>query len=472
MQREKRTKIVATLGPVSDSEPIIKKLITAGVNVFRFNMKHATHEWHHERIDRVQKVADAMHKHIGILIDLQGPEIRIETREHQDITVLPNEPTEIVTSFTSSPVGLCVPHDVFCKVLKPKDIILIDDGRIELKVLESYPNRVVVQSDEKVVISHRKGVNLPGKKIDMPSLIDDDLKKLDMAGKAKVDFVALSFSRTKKDIDILRKEMEKRKMYSKIIAKIESQEAIDNIDELIDHADGVMVARGDLGIEVPIEQLAYLQKIIVQKCRVMHKPVIVATEMLQSMVENSRPTRAEATDVANAVLGGADAVMLSGETAFGKFPIKAVKAMSKIAKFSEDKTELLDIDLLNPTNNAELIVHAASAMIDSPHHPNIDSIVVFTETGYTAQIVSAFRPNMPIIAITRDEQVVEFLSLSYGVYAFRQNFPRGVFHLPKIIIQQLKKRNILHKNEQILVIHGQHWQRSGETNALAILRVE
>ncbi|KKP29270.1 MAG: Pyruvate kinase [Candidatus Nomurabacteria bacterium GW2011_GWF1_31_48] len=296
------TKIVATIGPASDTEEIIEHLIEAGVNVFRFNTKHGTTQWHEERIKRVQQIANKLGKDIGILMDLQGPEIRLETFDKKPIFVERGETLKITVEPTEKFKSICIPRKEVFEALNKGDQILIDDGSIELKVTSVSESLIEAVTEDPGEIGHRKGVNFPGVRVDLPSLIKDDLEKLSMAGVNKVDFVALSFCRTKMDVENLRKELEKRKMKSMVVAKIESREALDNIDEIIEAADGIMVARGDLGVEVPIEELAYWQKKIIEKCRVRNKPVITATQMLQSMIENLRPTRAEATDVANAVL--------------------------------------------------------------------------------------------------------------------------------------------------------------------------
>ncbi|MGI5827412.1 MAG: pyruvate kinase [Patescibacteria group bacterium] len=464
----KQTKIVATLGPASDNPETVKQLIESGVNVFRFNMKHADIAWHHERINMVQKVADEMRVSVGILIDLQGPEIRIETRDHQDVPIKQGERVVFADTLAED-VNVCIPHDVVFGTLKVGDTILVADGFLEFAVVEVRDHSVVVEAQGNYVIKHRKGVNLPGKKIDLPSLIEDDLRKLDMAGKAKVDIVALSFSRTKKDIQILRQEMEKRHIDALIMAKIESQEAIDHLDELIQTSDAIMVARGDLGIEVPIEQLAYWQKHIITECRKYNKPVITATQMLESMIENPRPTRAEAVDVANAVFDGTDAVMLSAESASGKYPVKAVQHMARIAEYTEKKSRIKCKDHAQDVTG--LIIHAAESMLDTENHPKVDGAVVFTETGYTARVLSACRPKFPIIAVSRSQKTVEKLTLSYGVQPFCIDYPRGDYSLPKEVFDELKKKKLIEKGQKLLVIHGLNWQYPGGTNTLTLLTV-
>jgi pyruvate kinase len=471
MHSGKKTKIVATIGPSSDSKEKIAELIQAGVNVFRFNMKHADIPWHNERIARVQEVADGLKISIGILIDLQGPEIRIETLEKQEIPLKKGEKIEFAHTFTHGKTQVRIPQHIVFDVLKKNDFFSIDDGFLEFQVVSTGKGSFVAVTLDDCVIKHRKGMNIPGKELDLPSLIDDDLKKLEMASKAKVDFVALSFSRTKEDIEILREEMRKRKVTAHIVAKIESQQALDHLDELIEASDAVMVARGDLGIEVPIEELAYWQKTIIEKCRVARKPVITATQMLQSMIDNPRPTRAEAVDVANAVFDGTDAIMLSGESANGRFPVKAVSAMARIAQFNESRTNVAHLSL-DGEGTTELVVDAAVAMLSKHQNIKIDGVVIFTETGRTARAVSSFRPQVPIIAVTDKQKTVETLTLSYGVIGVYAEFPNGVFYSADEALGLLKKKQYIKSGQTLLVIHGRHWKKPGLTNSLTIFKVQ
>jgi len=465
----KLTKIVATLGPASDSEETISKLIEAGVNVFRFNTKHGTTEWHEERIKRVQKVADSMGVVIGILVDLQGPEIRLETYDKLPVSIAKGEIVNVTPSFTPEVKSICIPHEIVFKSLKKGDQILIDDGLIELRVKSVSENLIEAESVDDGDIGHRKGVNFPGVQIDMPSLIHEDLRKLDMASTNKVDFVALSFSRTKKDIEILRKEMVERKVNAMIVAKIESMQALKNIDEIIEATDAVMVARGDLGVEVPIEQIAYWQKIIIKKCRVARKPVITATQMLQSMTASPRPTRAEATDVANAIFDGTDAIMLSGETANGRYPVKAVQAMSRIAHFNESIIPTMNFET-EPDNETDVVVDAAQKMVNQ-RFVKIRMILVFTKSGFTARAMSRLRLKVPIVAVTREQKTIEELTLSYGVETIKAGMPEGEFRLPNPIIDGLIADGRLEKGDSIVVVHGQHYYLEGSTNAVALLRI-
>lgn len=469
MFSERLTKIVATLGPAADSEQEIEKLINAGVNVFRFNTKHGTTEWHEERIDRVQNVANKLGVNIGILVDLQGPEIRLETIDKLPFPIEKDQIVNITPSFTPEIKSICIPHKLVFTSVNKGDHILIDDGAIELIIESVTPDLIKAKATEGGEIGNRKGVNFPGIEINLPSLIHEDLKKLDMATTRKVDFVALSFSRTKTDIEILRKEMAERKVMAMIVAKIESLQALQHLDELIEATDAVMVARGDLGVEVPIEQLAYWQKTIITKCREANKPVITATQMLQSMTINPRPTRAEATDVANAVLDGTDALMLSGETASGMFPIKSVVAMDKIARYNEQIHQLIDFEI-DAKNETDVIVNSTKVLLNQ-NIVKIKMILVFTRSGLTAKSISRLRPKIQIVAMTADQKTVEELSLSYGVRAIKTDLHRGQFSLPNPAISELVKSGELSRGDTILVVHGQSYYEEGSTNAVALLKI-
>ena len=464
----KLTKIVATLGPASETEETIKKLIESGVNVFRFNTKHGTVEWHEERIKRVQKIADEMKKSVGVLLDLQGPEIRLETKNKQTIEVKVGQRLRIVPHFLAEEDQICIPHQLVFDTLKEGDQVLIDDGSVELKVIESDKDFMIAEVVDDGVIGHRKGVNLPGVDIDLPSLIEDDLIKLDMAATNKIDFVALSFCRTREDILILREQMQKRGISAKIVAKIESKKALENLDDLIEEADVIMVARGDLGVEVPIERLAHIQRQMIRKCRLANKPVITATQMLQSMIDSPTPTRAEATDIANAVLDGTDAIMLSGETASGKFPVRAVAAMAKIAKYNEEIREKTKLRF-DPESDADLIVGSVLDLLNQKI-TKIKFILVFTNSGRTARSISRLRPKVPILAVTKDQKTVEELTMSYAVEGYKSQLNEGVSSLPNKTIDQLIEAGRLNTGESILVVHGQHYYDEGSTNSVAIYK--
>lgn len=472
MENFKLTKIVATVGPASDTPEIIEKLIDSGVNIFRFNTKHSSPEWHAERIKLVQKIADRMGRSVGILLDLQGPEIRLETKDKENIELKADDELIIRQNFGLIDTRVIIPHAVvFNNLLAVGDDLLIDDGYVETNVVAVTKDSIVVKVKNDCVIKHRKGVNLPGKDIDFPSLIANDLKQLDTNSTSKVDFVGLSFVRSAKDIKTLRHEMDKRNIKAMVVAKIESQQALDKLDEVINEADAVMVARGDLGVEVPIEQLAHWQLEIITKCRLANKPVITATQMLESMIINPRPTRAEATDVAHAIFDGTDAIMLSGETASGKYPVKAVETMNRIAKWNEkNRPETIKLNFIKD-NATTAICAAAVSVVKSETKPEIKAIVVLTDTGITARTISRYRLSVPIIALTSNEKTAEELSISFGVVPVLMKFPKGLFGTTSKIFTDLIGKQLLKKDDTVLIIHGQHWLETGLTNAMQITTV-
>ena len=467
---DKKTKIVTTIGPASDSAETMEALILAGANVFRFNMKHGTVAWHEERIKRADEVAKRLNKTLGILVDLQGPEIRLETKEKKDVEVKKGESVTFYKSFETADTLLCLPHDIIFTLATPGKELLIDDGFLEFDITEVTPTSITAVSRDNYIIHHRKGVNFPGLDIDLPSLIDADLQKLDLASIAKVDFIALSFVRRKADVEVLRAEMEKRKLKAAVIAKIESQQSLDNFDEILEASDGIMVGRGDLGVETPIEELAFWQKQLVYRCRIAAKPVIVATQMLQSMVEAPRPTRAEATDVSNAVWDGTDAIMLSAESANGKYPIKAVETMNKIAMFNESHSFVASLPPFAETATQAV---AGSAMKIITDNTNIapKALVVLTSTGETARVISSHRPNVPVIAVSNSQKTVEELSLSYGIKPYFTSSSTLNSSAPSDLLSELEANGILQKGDLVLLVHGQNWLIPGSTNSLALLTV-
>lgn len=469
MHTIKLTKIVATIGPASETEEKLEQLLDAGVNIFRFNTKHSTPEWHDEHINLLQKVADRKGVTIGILLDLQGPEIRLETKDKKDIPVISGQELRIGLSYVGD-IQVIIPHAVVFKLLKAGNDLLVDDGFVETEVIEVTDTSILVKIKNDAVIKHRKGVNLPGIDVDFPSLIDNDIRQLDKNARNKVDFIGLSFVRSARDIRLLRAEMEKRNIRAQIIAKIESQPALDRIDEIIKETDVVMVARGDLGVEVPIEQLAYWQKTIIDKCRIMNKPVITATQMLESMILNPRPTRAEATDVAHAIYDGTDAIMLSGESAGGKWPVRAVETMVKIAKWNEQHSPIdaIEFDDSDPTSS---VTRAAVSIVRSSIKPPIDTVIVFTETGHTARTIARYHLHIPVIAVTDNTKIAESLSISYGVIPILIEFAKDRVSTPEKVLNDLLKSKVLHKGETVIVVYDAHPEKMSLTTALQIITV-
>lgn len=414
-----KTKIVATVGPASSSKEMLRALAKEGVDVFRLNFSHGTHEDHQKVIHFVREINAEMGTHIALLQDLQGPKIRVN--EVKEGTVLEPRSTLIITTrevlgdhelVSTSYKGL--PNDV-----SVGDMILIDDGKIELKVTEARDIDVVCEVIYGGPLKSRKGINLPFSKVSAPSLTEKDLADLEFGLKNNMDWVALSFVRKAKDIDILRGIIEEHKSTTRIIAKIEKPEALENIDAIIAATDAVMVARGDLGVEIWLEEVPMVQKMLVEKCNKLAKPVIVATQMMESMIENPRPTRAETNDVANAVMDGADALMLSAETAAGKYPLEVIRSMVRTIGSVEKQANLYyrfrEVDAHSPIFIHDSLILAACKLAQEV---NAKAIVGMTSSGYTAFKSSSHRPNANIFVFTGNKSVLNTLSLVWATRAY------------------------------------------------------
>lgn len=472
---KKSTKIVATIGPATESEEIIEKLIRSGMNVARFNTKHSTPEWHLERMKRVRAVAKKLGEPIGILLDLQGPEIRIDIPGEEAFEA--KEGKEVI--FTSQkdskdPTRPIIPQKVI-DVLEVGGRILVDDGVGEFVITKNIGNEVHARALSTFMIAHRKTLNTPGVTVDMPSLIPQDYKFLDAIDSNSTDFVALSFVRTADDVQMLRKELDERNIDALICSKIENQSALNNLEKIIEISDAVMVARGDLAVEVPYPELTYWQKRIIHMSREYGKPVITATQMLKSMVNLPRPTRAEVSDVANAVYDGTDAVMLSEETTIGKYPAEAVATQRAIVSFNEPHavpSPLITTDSAPPS----YVAHAAVSLLEisqlETNNIKIDKIVCLTESGLTARLVSRFRPHIPIYAVTSTERTRRRLSLVFDVTPFALKLPdKGRVEAGDELLEKLEEFGIAKSGETILLLHGTYWKKPGLTNTLSILLI-
>ena len=416
-----RTKIIATIGPASNSKTTIRALMRSGTNVFRLNFSHGSHQEHLNRIKMIRNLNNDFDDPAGILLDLQGPKIRIgdvkdgavplKVGQKLIITIQDRigDNQKISTSYQSLP-----------KDVQKGDVILIDDGNIELRVLDQMEKEVVTQVLHGGLLKSKKGINLPDTNVSIPSLTEKDLSDLHFGLDNDVDWVALSFVRKAEDIKELREIICEKGKWTKIIAKIEKPEAVENIDEIIEASDGLMVARGDLGVEIPMEEVPLLQKQIIRKCNHAAKPVIVATQMLESMIQNPRPTRAEASDVANAILDGADAVMLSAETAAGKYPALAVRSMARIIKSVEEKVEEIfyknyEFDSDSDTFYNDRVLATACQLAEDTKAKVITGMTV---TGYTAFNISKHRPAASIFIFAGKKNLVTQLALVWGVRAY------------------------------------------------------
>jgi len=466
----KKTKIVATIGPASESEEILSQLIKNGTDLFRFNLKHNDFDWHKKTIVKAKKIAKTLNKKIGIIVDFQGPELRVETKNGEDLEVEVGESVFISDKFIDSGKSIKINPSLVIKQIKIGDIVFLDDGDLELKIINKKGSVLEAKSERNYIIKNRKSLNVPIRSFDLPLLAKRDIEALARIKELKVDYIALSFVRDKEDVVILKKKLLKINPKIGVIAKIENTNAIKNLEEIISIADGVMVARGDLGIEVPIRELAFWQKTIIDLSRKNNKPVIVATQMLKSMVENHRPTRAEATDVSNAVFDGVDALMLSEETAIGKYPARVVTEMKNIAVFSENNGNVREIEV-EPENSTEVLVDAAINIIKNNKKLPIKAVVIFTQSGNTARIFSKYRLNIPIVAITDKKYISGKLLMSYGVIPFCKKFKENNFKITKKLIEELIGFDFINNGDSIIMIHGNNWMESGSTSDISLITV-
>lgn len=415
------TKIVSTLGPRTNNEEMIRALYKAGVTMFRINSSHETVETHQKSLNIIRKIEKEEHAIIPVLLDLQGPKIRIGKLE-SPIEIKAGEVLKFKHQEKYENGIIPVDYAGIASDVRPNEKILIDDGKIQL-IVEKTENEVVyakvLTSGE---IKTRKGLNIPGGTGSIDILTKSDLEYVDFAMKNDIDYLGLSFVRDRKDIQRLREILNANNSRIRIISKIEKPQAIENIDEIIEETDGIMVARGDLGIEIQTEQLPIAQKTIIKKANLARKPVIVATQMLESMIENPIPTRAETSDVANAILDGADAVMLSGETAMGKYPVEAVKVMKSISKEINESSFVRKneyIQNLSTFTNAIPKAIALSVADTLKSIPGIKGVIALTATGYTSALISECRPSVPIYSLSSDFQVCRWLQLYSNVNSIK-----------------------------------------------------
>lgn len=455
-----RTKIVATVGPSCDTYEKLLELVKAGVNVFRLNFSHGSHDDKQTIIEHIRNINKTEPYNISILADLQGPKLRVGEIEHNALEV---KVGDILTFTNEKCIGtlekIYVSYPNLAGDVVVGNIILIDDGKLEVKVVSIEDN-----GDVKVVVtlggilSSKKGINLPDTKISLPALTEKDLIDLDFIIRQQCDWVALSFVRSVDDITYLRRLLNEQKSKTKIIAKIEKPEALVNIREIILESDGIMVARGDLGVELPVERIPLIQKELIRKCIHRAKPVIVATQMMESMIDRVKPNRSEITDVANAVLEGADAVMLSGETATGQHPALVVKTMRKIISEVESKEyrynrgEDLRPQPHSPSFHSDAICYSACKIANDVE---ANALIGMTESGYTAFMLSSYRPSSPLYIFTKEKTLVNQLSLSWGVRAF---YYAEEISLDEIISDQI---NIL--KERGFISPGQVVVNTGST---------
>jgi pyruvate kinase len=470
-----RTKIVATVGPACDTYDKLLALVKAGVNVFRLNFSHGSHEDKSQIIEHIRNINKTEPYNIAILGDLQGPKLRVGEIENNALPVVAGD---ILTFTNEKCVGtlerIYVSYPNLAGDVKIGNIILIDDGKIEVEVVDILRNGdVKVEVTLGGTLSSKKGINLPDTKISLPALTEKDLADLNFIIDQQLDWVALSFVRNVKDIVILRSKLEERKSKSKIIAKIEKPEAIANIRDIIVESDAIMIARGDLGVEMPVEKVPMIQKDIIRKCLHRAKPVIVATQMMESMIDRVKPNRSEITDVANAVLEGADAVMLSGETATGNHPSLVVETMRKIItevekEYRYNREEDLKPQPHSPSFLSDAICYNACKIA---RDVNADAVIGMTQTGYTAFMLSSYRPKAPLFIFSKERTLLNQLSLSWGVRAFYYAEEQSLDAIFDDQIHILKERGFINTGDTIINTGSTPVQLHLPTNVLKITNV-
>ena len=470
-----KTKIIATIGPSSYNKKILEEMVISGVDAIRLNFSHGEYNEHKKVIENTRKISANLNIPIAIIQDLQGPKIRIGKIKNNNVKLIDGQNLNIqLNEVIGSNTSISISNKFFFQDIKPDENILIDDGKIKLKVLSKTKNLISTIVERGGLLKSNKGVNLPDTDILLSSLTKKDKKDLKFGLENGVDWVALSFVRSSTDVDDLRKIIISKKLKTKIIAKIEKPQAIKNIDKIIQSSDALMVARGDLGVEIPMESVPIYQKRIVNKCNKQFKPVIIATQMLESMIDSKTPTRAEANDVANAVLDGADAVMLSAESATGKYPILTVKSMDKIIHSVEKNSNTIYNKFfeknksLSDRENDSLIRSACrlSRLINSK------AIVTMTKSGYTGLRVSGHRPKANILIVTNNKNLLNIMNFTWGIRGIIYDKNDYIDNTIENIETLLIEKKFLKKKDKYIITASMpsHWK--GHTNMMKVSRVE
>lgn len=471
----KKTKIVATLGPASSDKDTLRQMFQAGLNVCRLNFSHGSHEDHAAVVKTIRELNEETGLNVAILADLQGPKIRTNEMENNGVELVNGS---IVTIGIEKVLGTAQRFSINYEKL-PQDVqagerILLDDGKLALEVVATDGKK---EFTAKVIhggiLSSKKGVNFPNTRISMPSLTPKDLEDLDFALSQDVDWIGLSFVRSARDIIELKHIIATKNAKAKVIAKIEKPEAIDDIDEIIRESDGLMVARGDLGVEVPFQKVPLIQKMLITKCITQAKPIIVATQMMETMINNITPTRAEVNDVANAVLDGADAVMLSGETSVGKFPIEVIKTIANIVTEMEQFDGIYNKEELPERNQARFITDSICFnACRLSQRVEANAILTMSFSGYTAYKIASQRPKSTIFVFTSNQQILTQLNLVWGVRAFYYDKQISTDHTIADIKYLLKKENLLKEGDLVINVASIPLEELGSSNMLKLSYVD
>jgi pyruvate kinase len=475
----KRTKIVCTIGPSSESPEILEKMVKAGMNTARLNFSHGTHLWHKKTIKKIRAVSKKLDEPIGIIADLQGPRIRVGELPKEGIKLAVKEKIIITTNGEKTKGRISITGGDFHRDLSRGNRILLDEGLLELKILKISGQDIFCEVIVGGILTSHKGVNFPDTKVNISPLTDKDKEDVKFAVTENVDWVAMSFVRNAKeiyDLKFLIKDLEKKSGRSKsspirIIAKIEKNEAVKNFEEILEAADGIMIARGDLGLEAPAEDVPLLQKKFIDECMEAAKPVIVATQMLDSMIRKSRPTRAEVSDVANAVIDHTDAMMLSGETASGLYPVLAVETMAKIIKRAETSAydDLAVGEIIKKIKPIDEAVGRVANIL--ARTVEAKAILAASLSGYAGRIVCRYRPELPVFVSTDTKEVERQITLSWGAIPFVLPSCRSIEELVDRSISYIKKKKFIKRGDKIIIIAGEPVGRSGNINLIEIKEI-
>lgn len=469
----RKTKIICTIGPATESEEKLTEMMQAGMNVTRFNFSHGSHEEHKRKYARVIKISQALNLPVATLMDTKGPEIRLRDFEGGSAQLTTGQRFTLTTEEMSGTAERAsITYKNLLQDIQPGITILIDDGLIEMKVEEMTETDIICRVINGGPVSNHKGVNVPGAKLSMPYISDTDREDILFGAEMGYDFIAASFVRCREDILQIREILDEHKSTMKIIAKIENMQGIENIDEIIEVSDGIMVARGDMGVEVPMEEVPILQKKMIKKAVAQGKHVITATQMLDSMIKNPRPTRAEVTDVANAIYDGTTAIMLSGESAAGQYPIEAIKTMARIAERAEEDIDYrARLQRSKSTENIDITTAISYATCTTAMDLKAAAIITVTMSGFTAGMISRYKPDCPIIGCSVNPRVCRQLALTWGVSPIlmrKEQTPEDLF---EEAVCAAKKAGLIQAGDTVVLTAGVPLGVSGKTNMIRVVEV-
>ncbi len=471
---EKNTKIVCTIGPASESVDTLVQLIESGMNVARLNFSHGDHDEHLARINNIREASEKTGRRVAILLDTKGPEIRTNNmKDHKPVTLVKGSEVRVsMTEVEGDEKKFSITYTELINDVEKGSHILIDDGLVDLLVtdIDTANNEIVTEVQNTGIVKDKKGVNVPGVSVQLPGITEKDANDIRFGLENDIDYIAASFVRKPSDVLEIREILEETGNESvQIIPKIENQEGVDNLDDILSVSDGLMVARGDLGVEIPAEQVPVVQKDMIRKCNLAGKPVITATQMLDSMQSNPRPTRAEASDVANAIFDGTDAIMLSGETAAGDYPVEAVQTMSRIALVTEGRKEAkTDIGSLKPSTEGDMAEAISQSVAYTARSLSVSTIVAATESGHTAKMISKYRPSAKIIALTFSESQARKLVLAWGVEPFVVEKPASTDEMMSLAGTVAKESGYAQDGDTIIISAGVPVGEKGTTNLMKI----